>query len=130
MFYPEAVVLLEVAQRFEGLHAIEEEDAVEMVELVLNDARWKPFRCESDRLAGPIERLHLDGRRSRHTAANVRDAQATLPAQLRGSTDQRDLGIHQRHERHVFVIADFRSERSRAETGDEDPYALMHLRGR
>ncbi len=75
-----ARVLLEVGQRFEALHAIEEQHAVEMIGLVLDDARGEILQLELEALAVAIERRHLDVLRARHAAAHFGNAQAAFPA--------------------------------------------------
>ena len=51
-----ARVLLEIGQRLEAAHAIEEQDAVEMIGLVLDDARREILELELEALAVAIER--------------------------------------------------------------------------
>ena len=60
-------------------HAIEEEDAVEMIGFVLDDARRKVVRLHLDPFARAIERPDLDRARPRHAAADVGNAEAPFP---------------------------------------------------
>lgn len=62
-------------------HAIEEDDAVEMVVLVLDDSRQEPFEAAVERLAFGIEALETKGRVPRNEAAQVGDREATFPVE-------------------------------------------------
>src|SRR4029453_1377071 len=75
-----ARILLEIRQRFEAAHAIEEQDAVQMIGLVLDDARRKMLALGVEGLAGAIERRDLDVLRTRHAPAHVGNAEAAFPA--------------------------------------------------
>ena len=73
-------ILFEIGQRLEAAHAIEEQDAVQMIGLVLDDARGEILELELEALAGAIEGRHLDVLRARHPAAHFRNAEAAFPA--------------------------------------------------
>src|SRR6185503_6015698 len=55
-------VLVEEGERLEGRHAIEEQHAVEVIGLVLRDARGKTLERQLDGAAGAIERADDDVR--------------------------------------------------------------------
>src|SRR4029079_6709569 len=76
VFRPEARVLVQERERLERLHAIEEQHAVQVVVLVLDDAGRKRFELHVDGLAVAIEAAHAHATVARHLAADVRDAEA------------------------------------------------------
>src|SRR5262245_8819735 len=76
---PVPPVLVAERQRLERRHAIEEQDAVEMIGLVLDDAGGQSARRELDRAAAAIVRLHLDVASARDETADVRDAEEPIP---------------------------------------------------
>src|SRR5581483_3782769 len=124
VFRPVAGVLVEKRQRLVRAHAIEEEDAVEVIRFVLNHPRRIVVRFDFDPFAGPIEGAHFDRAGARNAAANVRNAQAALPVLDRLSVHDGDLRIDQRKR---FPLSAFIAV---VERGDEDADALVHLRRR
>src|SRR5206468_11894172 len=76
---PIARVFVEERQRLERPHPVDEQDAVEMIGLVLNDALTELARLDLDALAVAVVRAHLDLARPRHEAADLGNAQAALP---------------------------------------------------
>ena len=120
-------VLLQIRQRLERAHAIEEQHAVQMIGLVLDDARGKIVRRDVDLAAGAIHRVDPDRARARHAAADVRDAQAALPVFHDLRADRRDDRID---EHHRLVIGRQRVVVVRRDGGDEDAQALVNLRRR
>src|SRR4051812_35403584 len=91
VFDPVAGILVEEGQRLQRPHPIEEQDAVEMIGLVLDDAGGEVAGVELDAFAASIERADFDHARPRHPAANVRNAQAPLPVFDAVGADRRDL---------------------------------------
>src|SRR2546426_12733466 len=63
-----------------GVDAIDEEDAVEVVDLVLQDARAQATRVERQRPAVHVLRLDLHPRGARDRGERPRDRQASLLA--------------------------------------------------
>src|SRR5688572_24019041 len=64
---PVAAELVEERQRLERLHSIEEQHAVEVIGLVLDDARGETARLHLEALAAAIVGAHEDLSRARHT---------------------------------------------------------------
>ena len=124
IFDPVARVLVEEGQRLERPHPIEEQHAVEMIGLVLDDARRKIVRAQLDALAVPVERAHLDLARPRHAAADVGDAQAAFPVLDDVGADDGDLGVDDRERRRFRLVVLV----AIVERGDEQPEPLVHLR--
>ena len=109
--------LVDVGQRLERSHAVEEQDAVEVIGFVLDDAGRELAGLELDALALAIERADLDLERARHLAADVGNAQAALPALDDLLADDLDLGVDDR-ERPALASA------VGIEMGDENAKAL------
>src|SRR5689334_14640277 len=63
-------------------HAVEEEDAVEVVELVLKDARLERRRLEGERLASGRHGGDVDACRTAHVCGQLRDREAALAPEL------------------------------------------------
>src|SRR5205823_3689125 len=103
IFYSVPGVLFQEGQRFERLHAIDEQDAVEMVAFVLEDARREFARVNVDTLAVAIEPAKLDLPGARHDTPNVRNAQAALPILERFAADRRDVRVDD-HDRLPAVV--------------------------
>src|SRR5437588_152630 len=61
-----------------GCEAIDEQDAVEVIDLVLEDAREEPFRFLLDRSTGKVLRAHLHRGRARHGIIRAGQRQAAL----------------------------------------------------
>src|SRR5204863_1114200 len=76
---PAAGILFQEGQRLERSHPVEKQDAVEVIGLVLNDARGEVLGAQLDAVAASIERPHRDVTRPLDAAADVGDAQAALP---------------------------------------------------
>src|SRR3954452_18045284 len=57
---------------------VEDEDAVEVVHLVLDDPRLEAGRLDRDRVAGPVLRAHADVHRALDVDEDPREAQAAL----------------------------------------------------
>src|SRR5215207_71985 len=78
-----------VAQRPEGLpallrrRAVEDQHAVEVVELVLDDARLEALGLQRDRAAGDVLGLDPDRHRAGHVDRDLADRQAPLRVDLR-----------------------------------------------
>ena len=72
-----------------GVGAIEDQDAVEMVELVLRDPRGQPFELETSRVPLLVARLDADADRAldRHHDALHRQAALVVLVQLVGTLD-------------------------------------------
>src|SRR5207249_10607370 len=71
-------VALELGQEGEALHrshAVEVDLAVQVIELVLEDARVKALRRITERLAVAAERLDAEARPARYLATQVGDAE-------------------------------------------------------
>src|SRR6185503_18280771 len=94
VFRPEARVLVQERERLERLHPIEEQHAIQVVVLVLDDARRKLFELHVEGLAVAIEATHAHATVARHLAADVRDAQAALPVLDEIAADGGDLGVY------------------------------------
>src|SRR5437016_11723611 len=78
-------VTLELGQEGEALHrshAVEVDLAVQVIELVLEDARVKALRRIAEQTPVAAERLDPEARPARHLAAQVGDAEAALPVLL------------------------------------------------
>src|SRR5581483_131590 len=119
---PVAAVFVEEGERFEGFHAVDEEHAIEVIGLVLDDARRKVVRADLDALAVAIEGAHFDLTRTRHAAADVRDAQTSFPVFDHVDADRRDLGIDDRDRvACLAVLVD-------VEGRDEDAQRFVNLR--
>src|SRR3954454_6144074 len=71
--------LVDVAESTEVPHAVEEDDAVQVVELVLDDAGLEAADRIVDGAPLPVETLHADSRVARYDAAQVRDREASFP---------------------------------------------------
>src|SRR5829696_262225 len=76
---PVLAVLVEECQRLQRRHPIEEEHAVEVIVLVLDDARLEAEELQLLSRALPIQPADPDARVARHSATDVRNAQASLP---------------------------------------------------
>src|SRR5581483_8068954 len=72
---------------------------VQVIALVLDDARVEALRDEAERLPVAAVRLDPDLRAPRNHAAEVRDAQAPLPVLLLVLGEERDLRVHEDGER-------------------------------
>src|SRR6185369_11759661 len=90
---PVARVLVQECQRLERPHPIEEQDPVQMIGFVLNDARRKIRGANFNLLAVPVEGAHFDFPKPGHAAADVGDAQAAFPVFDELVGDRSDLGI-------------------------------------
>ena len=98
-------------------HAIEEQNAVEVIGLVLDHAR-RQARARRASPCGPSDRRRATWTScgARHAAADVGDAQAAFPALVRRRAGQRELRIDQRHERHLVVVVERPSGMSASRT--------------
>ena len=72
----------------------DEQDPVEVIDLVLEDAREEVLGLELDPLAVEVERRHPDLLGPEHVAVDPREREAALLAPL-ASRLLRDLGVHQ-----------------------------------
>jgi hypothetical protein len=95
-----------------------------VIGLVLDDARRKLARAQLDAIAMPIVGLDADFARARHAAADVGNAQASLPVVNHVAADDRDFGVDQDDRLPLIAVL------GGIEGGDEDAYALVHLRRR
>src|SRR5258705_262801 len=93
IFGVEPRVFLEERQRIHRLHPVEEEDAVEVVGLVLRDARRKILQRQLDGAAVAIERADHDLRVAGDHPADIRDAQAAFPSLFHRRAVGNDLGV-------------------------------------
>src|SRR6185312_89822 len=120
-------VLVKECQRFERAHAIEEQDAVEMIRLVLGDPRRKIPERHVDPAPLAVQAAQPDFLRARHAAADVGNAQAAFPVFDDLVADGRDFGIDDRDGLRVGdVLAGLGLHR--LEDADEDAEALVDLR--
>src|SRR6185295_8973211 len=71
--------LFEVGERAQVPHAVEEDDTVQMVELVLDDAGLEPGDEIVELAALAVQPLHPHGGVARHQAAQVGDRETSLP---------------------------------------------------
>jgi len=118
-------VLLEEAQRLERLHPVDEQDAVEMVDLVLRHAGRVAFEVELDAVAASIERAHLDLVGTDDAAAQLREAEAAFPVLVGGLRERRHFGVDDRQHADVVVLPF-----AFVDADDRQADALVHLRGR
>src|SRR5258705_8822141 len=121
IFGVEPRVFLEERQRIHRLHPIEEEDAVEVVGLVLRDARREILQRQLDRAAVAIERPNEDVHVARHHAPDVGDAQAAFPPLFHRGTVRNDLRVDD-HGRFALGVGVFVEQR------DKQAHPFVHLR--
>src|SRR5437773_1706356 len=128
LLHPVAGVLLEEGQRLERLHPVDEQDAVEVIGFMLDDARGEAVRADLEARAFAIVRPHGDLAGARDASADVGNAEAAFPVldDLRARhgcdirVDERDrLDV-----RHILTAV------VRVERGDEQTHAFVHLRRR
>src|SRR5215208_3487370 len=79
---PVLAVLVQECQRLERRHPIEEQHAVEVIVLVLDDTRLEADELQFLSRALTIQPADLDARVTRNPAANVGDAQAPFPVRF------------------------------------------------
>src|SRR5258705_7729588 len=93
IFGVEPRVFLEERQRIHRLHPIEEQHAVEVIRLVLRDARGESLERQLDGAAVAIERADHDLRVAGNHPADIRDAQAAFPSLFNRRAVGKDLGV-------------------------------------
>src|SRR5690349_3892868 len=84
-----------------GRQAVEDEHAVEVVDLVLDDARFAALGVHHDGLAVLVARDHAHARRPRHLDPDAGQAQAALGEALLLAGGPLDLGIDEHAQRRV-----------------------------
>lgn len=100
------------AERLQRSHAIEEQDTVQVVVFVLDDARGEVACLELSPLSVPIERTHGDRGGAWDHAADVWDAQASFPVFGDIGSDRGDLRVDEDNRRsrvpvtgsHGFIV--------------------------
>src|SRR5262249_58348842 len=98
------------------IDAVDEEDAVEVVDLVLQDARAEPRGAEGQRPSVRVLRLDLHPRRARDRREHARDRQTPfLARRLAAAID--DGRIQERLHAAAFLVGD-----------DDQPERDAHLR--
>src|SRR6058998_2106224 len=97
---PVLVPLGDVGERGEIAHAVEVDDPVQVVGLVLADPREEVLRDEVHRLPLAVQALQAHGRVAGHHAAHVGDREAALPALLHFVRERRDDRIDDHHQGH------------------------------
>src|SRR5574342_369253 len=123
---PVLVPLGEMSERREVAHAIEVDDAVEVVGLVLDDAREELLRLALDAASFPVIRVEPNGGEPRHHPAHVGHGETALPAlfHLLGQRGQRRIDEDGQRDARGFRIA-----RVLVDLDDADPLEDVHLRG-
>src|SRR5215475_3837906 len=87
-------IFLEEGQRSKRFHAIEEQDPVQMVGFVLRHPRRKIAKRHLEPRAVASVAAQTDFPRTRHPAADVRNAQTAFPVLDDVVADGRDLRVY------------------------------------
>jgi integrase len=118
--------LLDEGQAAHVGHAVEVDVAVEVVALVLDDAREEVLGLEGEGIAMAVEGIELQPLESRHDASEIRYGEAALPAGLALVAEGRHDGVHEHEEGHLGprpVVAG-------RDLDDGEANALVNLRRR
>src|SRR5262249_35162806 len=108
-------------QRLERPHPIEEQYAVEVIGLVLDDTRREIVRAQFHPVPFAIHRPDANLPRARHTTADVGDAQASLPVLDDVAANDGDFGIDDDDRCDLLTLI------GRIKRGHENADALVHL---